>query len=102
MAILMKLLAAFVAVVSVISGIVIMQKLPFRADPDALLPFVPGIVILVATLYALGEILSKLNLVLASLDRPQISPSTAKAELPPAEKYLAGVGQSETRHESSL
>ncbi|WP_028795337.1 hypothetical protein [Thalassobaculum salexigens] len=102
MAILMKLLAALVAVVSVISGIVIMRKMPFQADPDVLMPFVPVIVILVATLYALGEILAKLNVVLASLDRPQIPPATAKAELPPAEKYLAGVGQPETRHEPSL
>jgi hypothetical protein len=103
MAILMKLLAALVAAVSVIAGIMIMQKMPFQADPDVLLPFVPVIVILVATLYALGEILAKLNVVLASLDRPQVLPSAGVTIDPkPTEQFLAGGGQPAGRHEPSL
>lgn len=103
MATLMKLLAALVAIVSVIAGVVMMQKLPFRAGPDVLLPFVPMIVILVATLFALGEILAKLDIVLRSLDRPQVQPSAGAAtDTTPAGRFAAGSAPRAVGNEPAL
>lgn len=93
MSIVMKLLAGIVAVAGVILFVQMNKHTPFGKGPEAFLAFLPGLILLVAVLYALGEILAKLNVVIASLDRPQIASnerSTQSAPRSAAERFASG------------
>ena len=93
MSIVMKLLAGIVAVAGVILFVQMNKHTPFGKGPEAFLAFLPGLIVLPAVLYALGEILAKLDVVIASLDRPQIASSTSEPTAPPqspAERFASG------------
>jgi hypothetical protein len=98
---LMKFLGVVVALVGFIIFMSIQKHLPGSQKQNMALYISVSVVFISAIYFALGVIADKLDRVIRSLDRPQISPSSADADRSSAEEAFAGNGQA-VRREPSL
>lgn len=97
MNILLKFLAGVVLVGSIVLFIVIQQKSPIPLNPRFFIIFVPSVVFIAAVLFGLGEILTKLDIVLQSLESPRVS--TGAMETSPADRFRVGQSANTVRDE---
>ncbi len=102
MAFVMKALGVVVVVAGFAVFVTLQKHMPSDQKQNLALSVAVAVVFVSAIYFALGVIVDKLDRIIRSLDRPEVSPSPAKSDQSPTEHFLASSEQPAGRHEPSL